>query len=278
MQDFKPFLKWAGGKSRIAHKIDDCIPSSTRRIIEPFVGGTSVSLRISANSYLLADTNSDLISTYKYLVENPARFIGDCQVLFDGSFNSSQKYYELREEFNTSSDSYRRACIFVYLNRHCFNGLIRFNANGHFNTPFGKYELPKFPHKEMRLFAERFKVAEFLVSDFRMTMTKAGQGDFVYCDPPYTPIGKLGFTAYAKGGFLVKDHEDLVVCCQEAAKRGACVVISNHDTPETRVLYTGATELFTLNVKRTISCKGDARYAAAELIAVYDDGKISGVQ
>ena len=221
----------------MANTIYELKPQWCSRLVEPFVGSASVALNVPASKYLLADVNRDLISVYQNLVEHGTSFIRACQVLFCPENNTEEAYVRMRKEFNTTVDAHRKACLFVYLNRHCFNGLMRYNATGGFNTPFGRYRDPRVPTSDMQKFLSRLSQAEFVVSDFRPIMEQTGSGDFVYCDPPYVPLNETGFTAYAKGGFSPKDHADLVAQCLEAAKRGAVVVVSNHDNQETRELY-----------------------------------------
>jgi DNA adenine methylase len=220
-------------------------------------------------NFLLCDINNDLISLYQHLVLKEQEFINDCRVLFCQENLASEAYYALRDEFNTSTDSYRKSCLFVFLNRHCFNGLMRYNASGLFNTPIGKYTSVHFPEKQMIFFANKFRNAEFMVSDFRTTFEKVVAGDFVYCDPPYVPIGKTTFTAYSKGGFSAEDQTQLSACCRKAADNGAVVVVSNHDTPESRDLYANADCIYGLNVKRTIGGKGSVRGDVGEVLVVY---------
>lgn len=271
----KSFLKWAGGKSQMAKTIYELKPQSCSRLVEPFVGSASVALNVPASKYLLADVNRDLISVYQNLVEHGTPFIRDCQELFCQENNTEEAYIRMRKEFNTTSDVPRKACLFVYLNRHCFNGLMRYNAKGGFNTPFGRYSNPRVSTLDMRRFLSQLNQAEFVVSDFRPIMEQAGCGDFVYCDPPYVPLNETGFTAYAKGGFPTQDHADLVVQCLEAAKRGAVVAVSNHDNKETRALYKFADRIVSLQVKRTIGANGESRSAASELIAIYGNRESS---
>src|SRR5262249_42476911 len=152
------------------------------------------------------------------------------------------------------------ASLFVYLNRHCFNGLCRYNKKGAFNTPFGRYDKVYFPASEMAAFAERLETAELRQMDFREALSGTKPGDVIYCDPPYVPLTPTAsFTNYAAGGFSEKDQQDLQELAVEASERGAVVLLSNHDTPFTRELYRGATQLVPMMVSRTISCDGQNR-------------------
>lgn len=265
----KPFLKWAGGKHYALSDIIGFQPNASKRLVEPFVGSASVALGVDIQDFLLCDINHDLINLYHHLVENGNEFIEDCLKLFSLDTLNDATYYKFRDEFNTSTDLYRKSCLFVYLNRHCFNGLMRYNASGLFNTPVGKYKSVNFPEKQMMSFVNKLKNAEFMVSDFRNTFEKVVSGDFVYCDPPYVPLGKTTFTAYAKGGFSSQDQIDLADCCRKAADRGAVVVVSNHDTKEARDLYSNSDSIYGLNVKRTIGGKGSVRGDVGEILVLY---------
>ena len=266
----RPFLKWAGGKTKLVAAIRNTVPRSATRLIEPFVGGGAVALNLGLPTGLLADTNPDLIDVYARLRESAESFVAECAALFTEAGNSAETYYERRKEFNGATDRRRRAALFIYLNRHGFNGLCRYNSKGGFNVPFGRYTSPRFPRDEMRAFAAMLQRCTLQHADFRPVLAQAGAGDFVYCDPPYVPASATAnFTGYAPGGFTARDQSDLVACCTAAAQRGACVALSNHDTPETRALYRGADECRELLVARRISCNISKRTPARELLAVF---------
>ncbi len=266
----RPFLKWAGAKTKLVAAIRDVAPSRAKRFIEPFAGSGAVGLNLELPENILADANRDLIDVYRELKRDGEKFIEECARLFTRANNSAEAFYPLREEFNTTTDRRRKACLFIYFNRHGYNGLCRYNSSGGFNVPFGRYDAPYFPRAEMHRFYEFLKMCSLRSSDFREVLAQAGEDDFVYCDPPYVPASKTAnFTAYSKGGFSPKDQLELAEMCHEASRRGAHVVISNHDTPETRQLYEEADECIKLLVSRRISCDGDNRVKAKELLVVY---------
>jgi DNA adenine methylase len=62
----KPFLKWAGGKYRLIDRIQSALPAGNR-LIEPFVGSGAVFLNTDYKSYVLTDSNPDLINLFKNL-------------------------------------------------------------------------------------------------------------------------------------------------------------------------------------------------------------------
>jgi DNA adenine methylase len=244
------------------------LPAKARRFIEPFVGSGAVFLNTNYPINLLSDSNKDIIGLYRVLKRKGDEFIERCRRLFVPNNNDEARFYEFRREFNQCSDPERRAALFVYLNRHCFNGLCRYNQRGEFNTPFGRYTAPQLPEKAMHAFALKLRTADLATRDFREVLNDAGKGDVVYCDPPYAPLSATAyFTSYSAAGFGPQDQMDLAIACSEAASRGAVVLVSNHDTKFTRELYKGADKIVELLVSRTISCDGQNRSKAMELIA-----------
>ena len=264
----KPFLKWAGGKYRIIDKIIYALPKK-KTLIEPFVGSGAVFLNTQYENYILSDANADLISLYRILQQQGSEFIRFAEFLFCDTNNQENIFYELRDEFNSTNDLVRKAAIFVYLNRHCFNGLCRYNSKGEFNVPFGRYTKPYFPFQEMMLFHQKSKNAEFKNQDFRASMKEAKGDCVVYCDPPYAPLTvTANFSSYTKNGFSQKDQEDLALAALELSKNNIPVVISNHDTVYTRSIYALA-KINNFDVQRFIASKAGNRVKAAELVATY---------
>lgn len=264
----KPFLKWAGGKYRLTERIKSALPQGSR-LIEPFVGSGAVFLNTNYSANLLADSNPDLINLFRFLQKEGQGFIQFCGLLFTPENNTETAFYELRDEFNKTNDLRKKAALFVYLNRHCFNGLCRYNSKGGFNVPFGKYSKPTLPEKEMFYFHEKAQHATFEVADFKSTMNKAQPGDVVYCDPPYVPLSATSsFTSYAKGGFGLDEQHALADMAKTLQKRGVTVVISNHDTEFTNQVYHPA-KIITFDVQRFISSDTKNRNAVGELLAIF---------
>ncbi len=265
----KPFLKWAGGKQRLIGSILPLLPP-TGRYIEPFAGSAAVALNVPQTECLLSDINGDLIGLYQQLQDEGEGFIAFCRSFFSVENNTSERYYGLRGEFNSTRDKRRKSAIFVYLNKHGFNGLCRYSARGVYNVSFGKYARPSFPEAEMRNFLDRIRRGRVRFSrvDFVHALEGATAGDVVYCDPPYVPLSATSnFVGYSADGFGLQRHKVLAESARVAARRGATVVISNHDTPVVKGLYEGA-EIRELTVRRMISCTGE-RKQAKELLAVF---------
>ena len=266
----KPFLKWAGGKYRILDKILRELPMGAR-FVEPFAGSCAVYLNADFAEALVCDLNNDLINLYRHIQQEGEDFIQYCASFYTSENNTRSGYMALRDRLNASSEARERAALLLYVNRHAFNGLIRYNSQGGFNVPFGKYKKPYFPLEELRSFYRKTHstMTEFMTADFRSAFARLKPGDVVYCDPPYVPLSQTAsFTAYAGNAFNAQDQHDLAALAREAWQKGIHVVLSNHDTELTRSLYSSAV-LKHFAVQRFISCDGDNRGAAPELLAVY---------
>lgn len=264
----KPFLKWAGDKSRLVPLIRACLPPA-RRLIEPFAGSAALWLATAYPAALIADVNDDLIRLYQTLQAEGPDFIAYCRTFFTPETNTQDVYYALRERFNTTTNSREKAALFVYLNRHCYNGLCRYNESGYFNVSFGGYRQPYFPEAEMWMFWQKAQKAQFWAADFRQVLAAAEPGDVVYCDPPYVPLtATASFTNYVAEGFGPDEHQALATWAKRLASQGIFVIVSNHATPWTKELYRSATRL-ALSVPRSISKDGTGRHAAAELLAIF---------
>jgi DNA adenine methylase len=236
----KPFLKWAGGKYKIIDRIRNALPNG-RRLIEPFAGSGAVFLNVDFEEYLISDTNRDLINLYQQVQTNGNDFVDYASALFTPENNTEAAFYALRVEFNACTEPARKSALFVYLNRHCFNGLCRYNSKGQFNVPFGRYSKPAFPKVEMLNFHEKSKRAVFEVEDFKAIMEKANTGSVVYCDPPYVPLTTTAnFSSHTKDGFTLADQRALADCAKKLIVRGVPVVISNHDNEFTQAIYSEA--------------------------------------
>lgn len=276
-QKSRAFLKWAGGKYNLVDAISQHLPAA-ECLIEPFVGAGSVFLNTDFPTYQLNDINADLINLYQLLQTEHQRFITDARTFFTARTNQRDCYIGLRQQFNLSVDPYERALLFLYLNRHGYNGLCRYNLSGKFNVPFGSYKKPYFPEAELHYFAEKSQRATFSCHSYQQVMQTAAPDAAIYCDPPYVPLSKTAsFTSYARQGFDLDDQAQLANLAEQAQQRGISVVISNHDTTWTRKIYQQAT-LYSLQVGRSISQKGASRGKVAELFAVYQPTPIPKTQ
>ncbi|MBT0586099.1 Dam family site-specific DNA-(adenine-N6)-methyltransferase [Alteromonas oceanisediminis] len=268
-QKTRAFLKWAGGKYTLTEQITQILPDA-EKLVEPFVGAGSVFLNSDYERYHLNDINPDLIALYTILKRRPQQYINDARRFFITQNNHESAYYALRERFNHSQDDYERALLFLYLNRHGYNGLCRYNRSGGFNVPFGRYVRPYFPERELEYFAAKAKKATFTCLPFNQIFKRVRKNAVIYCDPPYVPINTTAmFTDYSSNGFSLDQQVELARLATHASQnRGIPVLISNHDVDFTRNIYQHA-EIRGLKVKRSISQNGATRVPVSELFAYF---------
>lgn len=268
MKKNRAFLKWAGGKFPLLEEIKSHLPAG-ECLIEPFVGAGSVFLNTDYQRYILADINRDLIELYNIVKQRPDEYVMEARKLFCEASNRAEAYYHLRNEFNLCRDDFRRAQLFLYLNRHGYNGLCRYNQSGEFNVPFGRYRRPYFPETELYHFAERAQNAVFVCQSYAESMSGLAPGSVVYCDPPYAPLSATAnFTAYHTNSFNMQQQQHLAQLAETLRREQIPVLISNHDTALTRLWYQQAT-LHVVRVRRSISSNGGARNKVNELLALY---------
>lgn len=263
----KPFLKWAGGKSRLLPALLPLLPAG-RRLVEPFVGAGSVLLASNYDSYVINDANPDLVAVWLAVKRRPRQFADLASQYFTEAHRSQDAYLRVRDEFNSEEDAFERAVRLPYLNRFGFNGLYRVNRYGGFNVPYGKPErLPAFPWDELAAASERLSRCTVLNGGFAFALEQAGAGDVVYCDPPYLDShAGASFTGYTSSRFGLGDHEQLVASALAAVGRGARVLISNHDTLAVRELYKGW-KIDELLVRRSVGRTVESRRLAREIVA-----------
>ncbi len=269
----QPLVKWAGGKRQLLSELSSRLPPVWNTYYEPFVGGAAL-LTFLYNQQrigrgVISDANPELINLYRVVQARP----GDlAEYLSSETFmNTSEAYSAYRARFNAirlySGFETERAGIFLYLNRHGFNGLWRVNRKGDFNVPFGRYSKVSLPdHQVLLAFSSMLKRVTIREQDFASALRDAGYGDLVYCDPPYFPVSRTAsFTQYGPGGFSASDQARLAGECMAAARRGAFVMVSNSDTVEIQRLYDRFHRSQILT-RRSINSRGDRRTGARELI------------
>ena len=281
----KPILKWAGGKARLAPAISEAFTERcSGTYIEPFIGSAAVFLHRHVNeevsNAVLADINPKLIAVHKAIRDDLDDVLEILRSMPREDYEPH--YYGVREAFNAGPHSGPlHASRFIWLNRACFNGLYRENKKGSFNVPVGRYKkvsLP--PPAAFRAVSAALQATELVVADFREVMKRAGNGDQVYCDPPYVPLtATANFTGYAKGAFADTEQRALAYLARRAAVKGATVVLSNHDTPYVvDDLYTtndGFQHVARPRVTRAISRAASSRKGVGEVIAAISPGTLA---
>lgn len=265
----RSIFKWAGGKFGVLEQIFRYLPEG-KRLIEPFVGGGAVFMNAGYQENLLNDVNADLINFYKTL-QREAHSLITLAHRFFLDYNTQEGFLAVRNAFNKQVyDDLHRAAAFLFLNRHCFNGLTRYNQAGEFNVGYGKYKTPYFPLQEMEAFLGAEGRSEFVCGDFAAVIEAAGEGDVIFCDPPYEPLPNTeGFTNYSGHDFKFEEQKRLVSLLTDAHRRGAKVLITNSGAPNIRELYhDNGFRVEPLFARRSVSCKGDTRGVAHDVLGV----------
>ncbi|EGT8609962.1 Dam family site-specific DNA-(adenine-N6)-methyltransferase [Salmonella enterica] len=265
----RSIFKWAGGKFGVLEQIFRYLPEG-KRLIEPFVGGGAVFMNAGYQENLLNDVNADLINFYKTLQREAHSLITLAHRFFQ-DYNTQEGFLAVRNAFNKQVyDDLHRAAAFLFLNRHCFNGLTRYNQAGEFNVGYGKYKTPYFPLQEMEAFLGAEGRSEFVCGDFAAVIEAAGEGDVIFCDPPYEPLPNTeGFTNYSGHDFKFEEQKRLVSLLTDAHRRGAKVLITNSGAPNIRELYhDSGFRVEHLFARRSVSCKGDTRGVAHDVLGI----------
>jgi DNA adenine methylase len=259
----RPFLKWAGGKTRLLPALRQSLPPRFNRYFEPFVGGGAFFFDLSPNQAVLGDSNPELINCYEVVREQPETLIRSISKLRV----SEAEFYRLRELDPETLPAVTRAARLIYLNKTCYNGLYRVNKQGKFNTPFGYPTNLKLVDAANLLAASRsLKKAHLLNADFEVVLETAKKGDFIYFDPPYVPVGKYSdFKRYTKNQFYEADQERLAEQFRELSARGCFVLLSNSFNEKTAKLYSKFVQRM-VKMPRFVNCKGEGRGCVDELL------------
>ena len=259
----KTILKWAGSKIGIMDLLRPHLPK-TKRLVEPFAGSCAVMMNTDYEQYLIADINSNLINLYN-LIADPIEDLFEELAYKWERLNKKEVFYSIRDGLNHGNEcSINNAISFLILNRHCFNGLCRYNQSGEFNVPFGHYKKSYFPEAEIRAFAAKADKANIQCLSWQDALSLVDFGDGVYCDPPYMGTN---FTQYHTDGFTDADNEALAFALKDLNDiQGNPITVSN--SPAAKELYAdlGFT-IHEIEAPRSISANGN-RKKAPEIIAV----------
>jgi DNA adenine methylase len=275
----QPIFKAAGGKRRLVPTLMQHVPSHFNRYIEPFCGGAALFFAIAPRQdAILGDLNVELVDLYAALAHDVERVITCFDVhVRDHAADAHRHYYSMRDVLNDDMAElglHERAALVLYINRASFNGLWRMSAKGRFNVPIGRgpkdritgergYKSVAIDPDRLRGAAAILARARLLAGDYRSTIAMAAPGDFIYFDPPYDD----SFTSYTRNGFDQDEQGSLAGNARALVDRGVHVLLSNHDTPMIRELYSDRTWHVTeIAAPRSIAANGSKRQPARELL------------
>lgn len=220
-----PPIKMQGIKTKLVPLIARSISwDDNGKWVEPFLGTGVVALNIAPKRALLADTNEHVINLYRGVRDGiidgrrvRIHLEREGRLLFE---KGEDHYYSVRDRFNDT----KNPLDFIFLNRSCFNGMVRFNRQGHFNVPFCRKPERFRPALVTKIVNQVEWAGEvmqgkdwiFVVQDWRQTISEASQGDMIYCDPPY--IGR--HTDYYNG-FTEEEADELAVALRSTLAKFA---------------------------------------------------------
>lgn len=270
-----PFVKWAGGKRQLLAQIRERMPRGYNRYYEPFIGGGAVVFDLLPENALINDINEALINAYVQIRENVDSFLANINRI-DSAIGEDGKayYYSMRNLYNMKLEKMEYdielAALFVFLNKHCFNGLYRVNSKGLFNVPYNNSKRVSYDEESIRMTSDYLKRVTITTGDFEDACRNAGRGDFVFLDSPYAPLNPTSFESYTKEGFTLESHERLARLYDELTERGCYCMLTNHNTELIEQLYgnKGYT-ISVVNVKRMINSDANNRKGQEVIICNY---------
>lgn len=218
-------LRWAGSKRRSISSLQPLLPQSYAKYIEPFAGSACLAFDLNPSRLALGDLNEKLIDFYIYLRDQP----NDVYKTYSGLTVSEEAYYQVRAEYNQAQSCVERAGQFLYLNRHCFNGIYRVNRRGEFNVPWGggKNRAKPLTLTELTSASDMLSEAELECADFQYFVNKhICKGALVYLDPPYASNETRVFREYHVDSFATIDWPRLVETLEFIHSAGAYFVLS----------------------------------------------------
>jgi len=250
----KPLVKYRGGKSKEIHHLIKHIPSFTGRYIEPFFGGGALYFYLEPPKAIINDINSKLMAFYKgvkldfELLSKELLEIEKTYLINRRKFEELKAktpdlrvddenealYYQIRDMFNDLTEKkYSDALLYFFINKTAYSGMIRYNAKGEFNVPYGIYanlntSLVTKAHSKLLANTEIYN------QDYKNIFEMAKEDDFMFLDPPYDCVFSDYGNAEYKDGFNEKNHTELANSFLNL-KCKALMVIGR--TPLTEKLY-----------------------------------------
>lgn len=270
-----PFVKWAGGKRQLIPQIRERMPEKYNDYYEPFVGGGAVIFDLLPANALINDINKALINTYRTICNEPDAFLKEVNRLDNDMWEDGKKYYySIREHYNDklmrSEYDVELAALFVFINKHCFNGLYRVNGKGLFNVPYNNSRRVSVDEDVIIATSEYLRRVTIIDGDFEQACKNAKKGDFVFIDSPYAPLNPTSFESYTKEGFDIESHKRLAKLYDELTARGCYCMLTNHNTELINELYGNKDyKIDVVSVMRMINSDASNRVGEEVIICNY---------
>ena len=264
-----PFVKWAGGKRQLIPQIRERMPEKYNNYYEPFVGGGAVLFELQPANALINDINKALINTYNIICNEADAFLEAVNRLDEEMWEDGKKYYySVREHYNDklmkSEYDVELAALFVFINKHCFNG------KGLFNVPYNNSRRTSADENVIREVSKYLKGVKIINGDFEEACKDAKKGDFVFIDSPYAPLNPTSFESYTKEGFDIESHKRVAKLYDELTGRGCYCMLTNHNTELINELYGNkGYKIDVVSVKRMINSDASNRVGKEVIICNY---------
>lgn len=267
-----PFFKWAGGKKRMIKKYEalNLLPKAPSTVIEPFCGGAAMSLHLQPKSILLNDTAYPVADFWSCVSVDPMRLIDTCKDLYEKEIKNIPVEYSynhckqilngylflVKERQLYSDEMFMFASTFLFINKHCFNGLWRVNRQGQYNVPYGKYRtlnqwIPKL--SELLKLQDKIEIVDCVDYEDFMQGFEIEDSDtsFLFVDPPYYDK----YAGYGTNAFGKEDHKHLRSVVESYDIR--YIAVANIDCTEVRDIWKGW-NIHTIPSKTTIQGQGSS--------------------
>lgn len=225
----KPLIKYRGGKSKEIPNLIKHIPQFNGRYIEPFFGGGALFFYLEPQKAIINDINSKLMAFYTGVRDNFGSLkneLSEIESIYTDNRKQFEKlksktpekrvndnneplYYKIRDMFNDLVEKeYSDALIYFFINKTAYSGMIRYNAKGEFNVPYGRYSnlntsLVTMAHSKLLSNTEIFN------HDYSEIFRMANEDDFMFLDPPYDCIFSDYGNIEHKDGFNERNHKEL---------------------------------------------------------------------
>ena len=248
-----PVLKYRGGKSREIPCFLQYIPKDFGRYIEPFLGGGAVFFYLEPDNAIINDANTRLITFYQQLRDDYPTMriqLDELQNLYERNQaeyktlknqnpntrvpNANEDlYYHMRTLFNHPDDSFLDGVLYFFINKTAYSGMIRYNSNGEYNVPFGRY--PNFNTKLVTpQHSQLLQNAQIFNVDYSQIFEMAENDDFIFLDPPYDCVFNDYGNIDMMNGFDETEHRRLAADFRNLPCRTLMII---GKTPLTEELY-----------------------------------------
>jgi len=267
----KSFIKYPGGKSKLINKLSENMPEISENYFEPFIGGGAFLFHIlnekkCNKKHSISDINKNLINCYTIIKDHVIELIEELKK--ETYVNESTYFYENRIRYNEikflETNLTEQAALFIYLNKCCYNGMIRENKNGKYNVPFGKMKNPLICDELLLKNVSEIlnnNDTEIKCIDYKEILNTVNENDFCYMDPPYHNT----FTDYTANKFEEEHQKELKIFVDLLTEKKVKVMVSNSNTDFIKELYKDYTTI-EIDTSYSVNSNGNNRNNKKEIL------------